>query len=497
MQNTSDPTLLAYVAHWDAMTAGLEDAEDATGASLLFGGTASGRAAGDAYFLPAVLAHTASGDRNSFNGRPVRLDYISAHVKGESTSYVTVEGEWAVSALIRANPAWAAAGLGRLAVSNDEGDPMVGWETPEDWRGDARYASIIPKMVNQHLLAIADNATLNNPLGWLSFDGAFLNGVSDNYTGFGERTMAVRFGPPASRGPFAFARKSGLAAFALLSRLGDTRCAAVAGAPADVLHANAGALATTRIGTTGAGGDAAQAAVLVYNSADCANDTAPALDVGVSLVGLPFVPVPADGSVVAVPFVLDQAAAHNPAAAWAAMGSPALPSGAQLQQLWLAAARMTSAAAAPVAVAVGAGGAVTLPRMPLALPGVLLWHLAERASAPAAPAPVGGVAALVKAANASLISGAREVMVRWSCAIASRAVLSYVVQASAGGAGGPWATVNGAPAPADVLCSFSFAAAASQAEGALYRVAAVDYWGRQGAWSDPVTASPWPAFGDA
>lgn len=102
-----------------------------------------------------------------------------------------------MSALIRSNASWAAAGLGRLAVSNDEGDPMVGWETPEDWRGDARYGAIIPKMVNQHLLAIHDNATANNPLGWLSFDGAFMNGVGDNYTGFGERTMTARFGAPS------------------------------------------------------------------------------------------------------------------------------------------------------------------------------------------------------------------------------------------------------------------------------------------------------------
>jgi len=494
VQNSTDPVLASFVAAWDAATAGLEDAEDATGAKLYFGGTASGRAAGDAYFLPAVLAHAAGG-RNAFNGRPVRLDYISAHVKGESTSFVTVEGEWGVSALVRSQPAWVAAGLGALPVSNDEGDPMVGWETPEDWRGDARYAAIIPKMVNQHLLAINDNATSNNPLGWLSFDGAFMNGVGDDYTGFGMRTMSARFGAPASRGPFGFVRKSGLAAFALLSRLGDTRCAGVAGAPADVLHANAGAIATTRIGTTGPGGDAAQAAIIVYNSADCNNDTSPALDVGVSLVGLPFVPVPADGSVVAVPFVLDQDAAHNPAAAWVAMGSPAPPTSAQLQALWAAAANMTRPAGAPVPVAVGAGGAVTLPRAGVALPGLLLWHVAERASAPAAPVAPPRVVAFAKAANASFISGggAREVMVRWSCADASRVIGSYVVQ-SAPAASGPWATVG---APADIVCSFSFAASAAQAEGSFFRVAGVDYWQRQGAWSAPVVATPWPTYGSA
>ena len=33
-----------------------------------------------------------------------------------------------------------AAGVGALPLSNDEGNPMVSWETPEDLHGDARYA---------------------------------------------------------------------------------------------------------------------------------------------------------------------------------------------------------------------------------------------------------------------------------------------------------------------------------------------------------------------
>jgi hypothetical protein len=44
VQNQTDPTLIGYVGYWDAMTAGIEDAEASTGARLFFGGTASGRA---------------------------------------------------------------------------------------------------------------------------------------------------------------------------------------------------------------------------------------------------------------------------------------------------------------------------------------------------------------------------------------------------------------------------------------------------------------------
>lgn len=488
VQNQSDPTLAGFVGYWDAMTAGLEDAEAATGAKLFFGGTASGRAAGDVYFLPAILRHKSSG-KNTFNGKPVRLDYITAHVKGESTSYVTVQGEWAVSALIRSNSEWVNAGLGTLPISNDEGDPLVGWGTPEDWRGDARYSSIIPKMVNQHLQCISDNSTVNNPLGLLSFDGAFMNGVGDNYTGFGMRTMTTRFGLPLSRGPFAFVKKSGLAAFTLLSRLGNERCS-YTGAPTglDTLSENAGVLTTMRKATAN---DAAQASVILYNSADCNPDTTPSVAASLSLSGLPFPPSPADGSVVAVLFTVDQLVGRNPAAMWAQLGSPVIPSSDDLSVLWASAANMTSMSAAPLYIAVGTGGTVTLPNVSLSLPSAILWHLAEKATAPALPVAPVNVVAYYKEQNASFVAK-REVMVRWSCATASRVIGSYVVQVSPAGSSGSWNTI---PSYAnDITCSFVINADESYAEGAKFRVAAVDYWSRQSSFSLEADATPWPSF---
>ncbi len=475
----------SFGGYWDASAAGVADAEAATNATLFFGGTASGRAAGDPCYLPYMLNHAASS-RNRFTGAPVRWDYITAHVKGQSTSYVTVLGEWGVSALIRRNATWLAAGLGRLAVSNDEGDPMVGWETPEDWRGDARYGAIIPKMVNQHLRAIHDNGTANNPLGWLSFDGAFMNGVGDNYTGFGERTMTARFGGPfQGASPFAFVRKSGLAAFHLLARLPGARCAVAAPAAAAPLSDNFGALAAF---DAAGGGDLA---VLVYNSADCGSDAAPALAPAISVAASALAPSPADGTVVAVPFALDDAPSRSPRAAWAAMGSPPLPSAAQLRALWEAAAGMGAPAGPPAPLAVGAGGAFALPAAAVPLPGALLWYVADKRGAPAAPPPPMAPEAFLKAANASLLgAGAREVLLRWDCSGAARSVLGYDIQFSEGGAGGPWATVNAPPFPQDSMCVFSHA---PQREGA-YRLAAVDAWGRKGAYSAPVGTKPWPIW---
>jgi L-iduronidase len=470
------------------MTAGIEDAEAYTGAKLFFGGTASGRASGDVYFLPAILEHKVSG-KNAFNGNAVRLDYITAHVKGESTSYVTVQGEWKVSELIRSQTTWVTAGLGLLQVSNDEGDPMVGWEVPEDWRGDARYSSIIPKMVNQHLQCINDNSTQNNPLGLLSFDGAFINGVGDNYTGFGMRTMTTRFGSPKSRGPFAFVKKSGLAAFTLLSRLGDERCS-YTGAPAgiDTMSENAGVLTTMRKATPF---DAAQASILLYNSIDCEPDTTPLVLASVSISGLPFSSSPADGSVIAVMYSVDQMVLRNPAAMWAQRGSPIIPSSDDLTALWMSAANMTSPATSPFFIAVGTGGSITLPNVTLSLPSAVLWHIAEKATAPATPLAPVNVVAYFKNQNSSFVSN-REVIVRWSCATASRVIGSYIIQVSPSGSNGLWKTI---PSYAnDITCSFVFNADETYAEGAQYRVAAVDYWSRQGPWSNIFNAILWPSF---
>ena len=478
-----DPALLAYVLYWDATAAGIEDAEAATGAHLKYGGTASGKAAGDKFYFPAMLDHVAHGV-NSFTGAPVRWDFISAHVKGQSTSYVTVLGEWAVSALIRSKPDWAKAVSG-LSLSNDEGDPMVGWEQPVAWRGDARYAAIMPKMVNQHLLAIGDNTTVNNPLGVLSFDGLFMNGVDDSYTGFNMRTMTARFGASLNNAPFALVRKNGLAGFTLLSFLGDKRCAYTGSSTADdVLSANAGVLATMRSG---------EAAILVYNSADCNNDTSPSLILDVNVTGINLPVSPADGSVVAVAYAVnDLSAASSPVVAWEAMGSPVLPTAAQLETLRSSAASMTAAIGEPLPIAVGANGLVRFPTSTVPLPGLMLWHVASRADAPATPDTPTGVTAWIKPVNESFaVVGTQEVFVRWNCTAVSRVVSRYTIEYSTGTPS--WTVVNAPPFPADVMCSFTHIAPIGDC---LYRVTATDYWKRSSAASDAAQAIPWPSYID-
>ena len=151
-----------------------------------------------------------------------------------------------------------------------------------------------------------------------------------------------------------FVRKTGLSAFAALSRVGDELCSAAAvSPPSDPLVGNYGVFVTTRAAGP-APDSAAQATVVLYNSADCSNATSPSLSPTLSLAGLPF--AAGDPSVRVAAYQIDDALG-NTAAAWAAMGSPATPSPEQLQALW--AAGPLSMVAPPQSVAVGDGGAVS------------------------------------------------------------------------------------------------------------------------------------------
>ena len=135
---------------------------------------------------------------------------------------------------------------------------------------------------------------------------------------------------------------------------------------------------------------------------------------------------------------------------------------------------------------------MSLPGSSVPLPGALLWQLASKSSSPVEPAQPLRLSALAKPANASLLSpGSAEVFLRWDCSAASRSILSDAIQFSTAGPAGPWAAANAPPFPADIMCAFTHAAPLSVA---AYRVAAVDFWGRQGAWSEVAAPGPWPAL---
>ena len=524
------PEFAAYGLHYDAGAAGIADAEAALGAgvALRFGGPASCCTPADSDVLAWVLAHAAAG-RNAWTGAPARLDFLSIHFKGKGTSELVAAQALGAFTWMR-TPGNVPDGPGRARLLNtpffnDESDPLVGWLVPQPWRADARYAAIIPKIINQHLLQVADNGTaagapLNNPLGLLSNDNGFM--TQDGSAGFEQRTLLARFADlPAGR--FGFVRKPGLAVMALLSKLGDSRVD-VAGAPGAAAVAGSPTGVIASVAAPSAAQPFAQVAVLVYNSNDTEDGGgggAGAVGVAVSLADAPFAP---GDELALVHWRIDDAVSATAYAVWTAAGSPALPSSELLLAMRAVdglvplapPARFTMPPDGAGAPLVLPGGAFSLP-----LPGVSLLHVVGRAAGSGAPlAAPGGLRAYVKPPAASLLDAAAhtEVLVLWDCdgprggggggsgsgnssdaSAPSQATLGYEVQVSTAGPGGPWAVAQ-AGAAGDCTCAFAHAAgpAAGGPWPALalwYRVAALDYWGGLGGWAAPARAVAWPGGG--
>lgn len=500
--NLSDPVFKAYTLMWDAVSAGVEDAEAEIGAKLILGGPGSCSRPGASPVLDWVFNHAENGT-NAWTGAPARLDFISIHYKGRSTSYLVaeqaLEGFTWMRTDNRTGPKVQA-----TPFYNDEADPMVGWLSPEDWRADGRYGSIIPKVVNQHLLQIVDNNTItaNNPLGLLSNDNGFMN--MDGYNGFSQRTLLARF-TDTSNGAYALVRKNGLAAMAMMSKMGSQRVAYTGAAgPDQVALSPTGTIITSdAASSTGP----AMVSVLVYAN----NDTFTAgagqpstYPVTVTLESYPFT---AADNVMLVHYRIDNNYS-NPYAVWTAQGQPPIPNTDQLLAMW--GVDGLPILGQPVPVSITAGSPIVIPSFDLPLPGASLLHLAAQPSTPP-PQPV-GVKALVKAASSSLLDPTRyaEVLVRWDCDVPRAAgsstgagaaappspvTLGYTVQASTTGPNGPWSTVQSASV-GDITCAFRHAAPPSAAFGyqLWYQVAAVDYWQQQSAWSSAIQAASWPAI---
>jgi hypothetical protein len=549
---------VAYALHFDAAAAGVADAEARTGGAFKFGGPGASQSPDRSYVLQWLLAHVTNGT-NAWTGAPARLDFLSIHYKGRNTSYLVAQQAldgftWmrqhgftdprvrAPAAGVAVCMCWwehacwgwstgagiAAAAVCSLAVRplsfslfslnplappspfsppqvmalpfyNDEADPLVGWLNPQEWRADARYAAILPKIINQHLLQVADNGTvaLNNPLGLLSFDNGFMN--LDGYNGFGMRTLTARFTDPAT-GRYALVRKPGLAAMALLSRLGDTRVA-VAGAagPAEVAASTTGVIAT--VAAPSAAQPFGQVAALVYHSNDTVGGPESAT-VALAFANPPFAP---GEPLMAVHWRIDGNHSSTAYAAWLAQGAPQVPSPAQLVALWAVDGLVPLGPPVPLTAPPAGGGPLLLvPPFELPMPGLSLVHVVARPPGGAPPPPPANPRAYVKDASLSLLTpaGLAEVLVAWDCdaprgsaaAPPSVATFGYDVQVSTAGPDGPWATAQSAAA-GDFSCSFLHAApGGTPAQQRWYRVAAVDYWGAASAFSAVAQAAPWPAI---
>ncbi len=440
---------ISFCHYYDACAAGLWSVEP----RLRLGGPGTCR-----HLSPLLLTFLEHVDRgaNYFTGEQgTRIDFISVHEKGvrshledltpNSQGIADREAE-IVAHIRRCHPR-----LADLPFMNNECDPQVGWWQTHTWHGTPYYAAIVAKIIHQHLLTLTDGLAINYAL--LSNDNGFVG-----Y--WGNRTLVTRFGSEAftdtgqshhkpnvirelrqnGRPPFSMIKKPVVNVFALFSLLGERR-AQLTGGSGEI-----GALATLH--------GANQAALLVYNSRD--KITASGQEsITLTLQGLPF-----DRAVLAH-YRIDEEHG-NPYPLWEAAGAPDRPGPDLLAEMRQAGEMILLGDPQEVEFKDGSFNF----RFDLPLPGISLVLL----TAKPADAPKKIEKGWVERYQG--LHGVEE-FVRWQ-GLESRSLRTYEVLA-AGSPQGPYQRIN----PTDLLCT-GYLHTPDGPGPVVYRIRAVDYWGRPG-----------------
>lgn len=439
-------SIQGFLNYYDACSEGLRAASHL----LRFGGP------GDSCHSPphspycwAMLQHCYDGT-NYFTGeKGVRIDYIALHKKGGGYSFPILQQEIQTMAEIHERfPSFRS-----LPVYNDEADPLVGWSRPQEWRADATYAAMVVKVINQHqdLLLADPNSTINYTL--LSNDNAFLSYHPHQFT---QRTLTARFQVNNTQPPHVqLIRKPVLTVMGLLALLGETQVLAQVRNSAGSANSTVGVLASSHKPFIPGTSDSWQTAVLIYNSDD--NETSTNTDdVTVSLRGLP----EANG-LVYVTYYMDNNST-NPYGLWQSMGSPDYPTPEQFRQL-----RSVQDPHVGGPWPVPAGDTLTL-KVILSVPSVLLIHVCARPKA--VPDQVNGLR-FVRITKS-------QVLVLWSdhC-VDSKCIKTFEVEFSA-----DFKKFRRINVQDSIFTSYVYSPVDQDVSG-LYRVRAVDYWGRPGPYS--------------
>ncbi|KAK2837635.1 hypothetical protein Q5P01_014847 [Channa striata] len=442
-----------FLNYYDASSEGLR----AANSLLRFGGP------GDSCHSPphspycwAMLQHCYNGT-NYFTGETgVRIDYIALHKKGGGYSLPILQQEIQTVREIQEHfPHFR-----NLPVYNDEADPLVGWSRPQEWRGDVTYAAMVVKIINQHqdMLLADPNSTINYTL--LSNDNAFLSYHPHPFT---QRTLTARFQINNTQPPHVqLIRKPVLTVMGLLALLGETQVPMqMSNSAGSRNNSTIGVLASTHKPKILYGSDSWQAAVLVYNSDD--NSTSNNTDsVTLTLKGLS-----AYKGLVYVTYYMDNTAT-NPYQLWQNMGRPDYPTAEQFRQL-----RSVQDPRADGPWEVPAGDTLTLTAK-LPVPSVLLIHVCAQPKA--TPDQVNGLHFI------RITKG--QVLIVWSdhC-VDSKCIKTFEVEFSTDNE-----TFSRINAQDTIFTSYVYSPVDQGVDG-LYRVRAVDYWGRPGMYSLPESYS--------
>lgn len=440
-------SIQGFLNYYDACSEGLL----AASSLLKFGGP------GDSCHSPphspycwAMLQHCFNGT-NYFTGETgVRIDYIALHKKGGGFSLPILQQEIQTMGEIQERfPRFSS-----LPVYNDEADPLVGWSRPQEWRADVTYAAMVVKVINQHqdLLLADPTSTINYTL--LSNDNAFLSYHPHPFT---QRTLTARFQVNNTQPPHVqIIRKPVLSVMGLLALLGETQVLSQVLSSTGT-NSTVGVLASIHSPVTERGSDSWQAALLLFNSDDNSSST-DTDDVRLSLKGLA-----AQKGLLYVAYYIDNNVT-NPYGLWQSMGRPDFPTAEQFRRL-----RSAQDPHVDGPLEVPAGDTLTL-RARLSLPSVLLVHICARPKAE--PDQVNGLRFI------RITKG--QVLIVWSdhC-VDSKCIKTFEVEFSPDHE--EFSRIN---TQNTIFTSYVYSPVDLQV-GGLYRVRAVDYWGRPGQYSLP------------
>ncbi|KAM3867981.1 alpha-L-iduronidase [Diretmus argenteus] len=435
-----------FLNYYDASSEGLR----AASRLLRFGGPGdSCHSFPHSPYCWAMLQHCFNGT-NYFTGETgVRLDYIALHKKGGGYSLPILQQEIQTMGEIQERfPLFRS-----LPVYNDEADPLVGWSRPQGWRADVTYAAMLVKVVSQHQhLLLADRmTTINYTL--LSNDNAFLSYHPHPFT---QRTLTARFQVNNTQPPHVqLIRKPVLTVMGLLALLGETQVLAQVLASAPANNGSVGVLASSHKPLIAGSSDSWQAAVLVYNSDDNSTSTH-SDDITVSLKGLA-----GQKGLVYVTYYMDNNVT-NPYQLWQSMGSPDYPSAEQFRQL-----RSLENPEVSGPWPVPTGDTLTL-KAKLSVPSVLLIHVCSQPKA--TPDQVNGLRFI------RITKG--QVLIVWSdhC-VDSKCIKTFEVEFSKDHK--EFHRIN----TQDTIFTSYVYSPVNGDVGGMYRVRAVDYWGRPGWYS--------------
>ncbi|XP_037338786.1 alpha-L-iduronidase isoform X1 [Pungitius pungitius] len=443
-------SIQGFLNYYDACSEGLRAASPL----LRFGGPGdSCHSAPHSPYCWAMLQHCYNGT-NYFTGETgVRIDYIALHKKGGGYSLPILQQEIQTMGEIGERfPRFRS-----LPVYNDEADPLVGWSRPQEWRADVTYAAMVVKVIHQHqdLLLADPNSNINYTL--LSNDNAFLSYHPHPFT---QRTLAARFQVNNTEPPHVqLIRKPVLTVMGLLALLGETQILAQVLSSAGSNNGTLGVLASSHKPATPGRSDSWQAAVLIYNSDD--NGTsANTDDVTISLKGLA-----AHKGLMYIMYYMDNNIT-NPHQLWQTMSSPDYPTAEQFRRL-----RAVQDAHVEGPWEVPAADTLTL-KAKLPVPSVLLVHVCAQPKA--GPDQVNGLHFI------KITKG--QVLIVWSdhC-LNSKCIKTFEVEFSRDNK--EFIRIN----TQDTIFTSYVYSPVDQEVGGVYRVRAVDYWGRPGPYSLPAS----------